>query len=92
MTQINVTDQARNEIQRILPDNNAQFVRIIFQGAGWHGINFGITLDGLEEEDEQVTANGIDIIFNRHFQSFVNDCDVDYFDNGPKKGFSVSRR
>jgi hypothetical protein len=34
MTQINVTDQARNEIQRILPDNNAQFVRIIFQGAG----------------------------------------------------------
>ncbi len=34
MAQINVTDQARDELLRLLQDSKSQFARIIFQGAG----------------------------------------------------------
>ena len=91
MMQISVTDQAKDELQNLLSENSSQFVRIVFHGGGWHGVKFGIALDELDEDDEQVSVDGITIIFNRNFQTFLSDCEVDYYDDGIKKEFLVSR-
>ena len=86
---IQVTDDAKEELAPIMEENTQKSLRLFVQGFGWGGPRLGIALDELTEEDEQVSHNGIDVIFAKRDKNYFHQATIDFEDSNYGKGFIV---
>ncbi len=88
---IDVTNEAKNEIAKVLAEekNKGKLLRIYIAGYGWGGPSFGLALDELKDEDIEINVDDnkfvVEDVVAENFESFT----VDYSDNWLKRGFSV---
>ena len=90
MPDITITDSAQKKIATLLNDNENKYLRISIQGIGWGGPRFGLTLDELNENDEQVEISGIKLLFKTGDAPYLERCSIDYLEDAFRGGFSVS--
>ena len=89
MANIEITDSAKVELLPVLKENAEKFIRLFIQGVGWGGPRLGLTLDEFKKEDEQVTTNGIDVIFDKSEKDSINGSIIDFQDSVMGKGYVV---
>ncbi len=89
MATIEITDSAKVELLPILKENTKKFIRLFIQGAGWGGPRLGLALDELKSEDEKVTTNGIDVIFDKSEKDSINGSTIDFQESVMGKGYVV---
>lgn len=88
---INLTDSAKEELQKVLAsrkDKN-KMLRIFLAGYGWSGPSFSMALDEPKEGDVEVNVDEfkfyIEDLAYENFDSFT----IDYSDNWLRRGFSI---
>jgi len=86
---LTITDLAREKIQEILKENPGQSLRIIAQGGGCCGPQFGLALDELKPADAQVMSNGINVLLSPEVNSFADKATIDYIVEPEAEGFTI---
>ena len=89
MANIQVTDKASKELLTVLKDHADKMIRLYIQGVGWGGPRLGLALDELNEQDETITTNGVDIIFNSRDKDYLDHSIIDFEDSFLGSGFVV---
>ena len=89
MANIQVTDKASKELLTVLKQHEKKMIRLYIQGIGWGGPRLGLALDELNEQDETITANGIEIIFNSNEKDYYDHSIIDFEDSFLGSGFVV---
>ena len=91
---INVTNKAAekfNEVIKKVDNPENKMLRVSFEGFGWGGPNFELTLDELKgENDIIVETEGIKVIYDSEFKDYLNGVVINYSDNWFKRGFIIS--
>lgn len=91
---INVTNKAVekfNEAIKKVDNPENKMLRVSFEGFGWGGPNFELTLDELKgENDIIVEAEGIKVIYDLEFKDYLQDIVISYSDNWFNRGFTIS--
>ena len=71
----------------------SQMLRVSFEGFGWGGPEFELTLDELKgENDIIIESNGVKIVYDSEFEYYLNDAVIGYSDNWFSRGFTISGR
>lgn len=89
MTTIQVTDKAKKELLVVLKEHTQKYIRLFIQGVGWGGPRLGLALDELKDSDEKINSNGVDIIYDRGEQDYIEHSVIDYEDSFIGRGFVV---
>lgn len=72
---IKVEEQAASYLQEVLKENEAKYLRLLFQGFGWGGPNLGIALEeSILESDHVEQVDGLTFL--------INERDMPYFKEG----------
>lgn len=70
-------------------DQRDKNIRVFIKGFGWGGPKFGITLDGVKENDERKEVNGLNIIVEKDLLELYGGFDIDFLDSWIGKDFVV---
>ena len=89
MATIQVTEKAKEELLVVLKENAKKYIRLFIEGVGWGGPRLGLALDELNDNDEKINSNGVDIIYNRNDQGYLDHSVIDYEDSFLGRGFVV---
>lgn len=87
---INITKEAIGAIKKIYnfgeKDKN---VRIFIKGIGWGGPKFGLTLDGVKDNDEVKRMNDISIIVEKNLLELYGGFEIDFLNSWIGEDFIV---
>ena len=90
---ISVTKKAAEQFKEYVkkvenPEN--KMLRVTFNGFGWGGPDFGLTLEeSTGKSDVVVEAEGIKVVYDSEFGYYLDDVELDYNDEGYSKGFML---
>ena len=82
-----ITDEAREEIKSMFKENNADSIRIFFDGFGWGQPRIGLALDEPQADDIIVNINDINVAIDPRIKPNTQDLILDRSGNG--KGISM---
>lgn len=82
-----ITDEAREEIKSMFKENNADNIRIFFDGFGWGQPRIGLALDEPHADDIIVNINDINVAIDPRIKPNTQDLILDRSGNG--KGISL---
>lgn len=87
---IHISKEAVNAIkEKYNFDEADKNIRIFIKGFGWGGPKFGITLDGVKENDQIKELDGINIIVEKDLLELYGGFDIDFLDSWIGKDFVV---
>jgi iron-sulfur cluster insertion protein len=89
---IEITDTAAAELKELLEKEkkNDHGLRVFAAGMGCSGVQYGLTLEKAEKEDDAVSeSNGIKIFFKKDIQEEIEEFKIDFIDNEYGKGFVI---
>lgn len=87
---INITETAKKEIEKIT-DSNERTAKIAIAGSRCMVGTVNLTLEfvKLKEEDNVILVDDIKITYNKEIEDFVDKVEIDYQEEGMKRGFNV---
>lgn len=88
---INITEIAKSEIEKIT-SNNDRTPKIAIAGSRCMVGTVNLTLEfvKLKEDDKVIVANDIKFTYNEEIEGFVDKVQIDYQEEGLKRGFNVN--
>lgn len=92
---ITVTENAANEVKRIISDNNFTekvYLRVRVQGGGCSGFQNKLDLDQNynEKTDNLFDVHGIQVVVDKRSMIYLEGATIDFHSDLNKRGFSVS--
>jgi len=92
---IKVTENAANEVKRIISDNNFTekvYLRVRVQGGGCSGFQNKLDLDQNynEKTDNLFDVHGIQVVVDKRSMIYLEGATIDFHSDLNKRGFSVS--
>lgn len=84
---MNITDQARDLLKQVFKEENANNIRIFFEGYGWGEPRIGLALDEPEADDIIVTINEITVAIDPIIEPNIEGLTLDR--SGDGKGISL---
>ena len=73
-----ITEKARQLLEEVLVERQAEGIRIYFAGYGWGGPRIGLALDGPEEGDLVKVENGIQVAVDSRIASDADGLTLEY--------------
>jgi len=89
---ITVTDQAVIKLKDILAEenNSALKLRVFVQGGGCSGMQYGFTLDEVQNEDDwNLEINGVGVLVDSMSSSYLQGAEIDYKDDVYGSSFTI---
>lgn len=87
---IEVTDLAREELDKILEDKKTdKHLKIYVAGHGWGGPSFGMALEEPAEDDLKVESEGYNFLIADGLEDMYEKFTVDYSNSMLRKGFVI---
>jgi iron-sulfur cluster assembly accessory protein len=88
---ITVTDSAFQQLQNLVreQEDQAKGLRIFVESGGCAGMQYGMTLDHAQEEDEIVERDGVKVMVDPRSLEFLHESTVDYVDDLAGAGFRI---
>ena len=89
---ITITDQAVAKIQDILAEENKPNLklRVVVQGGGCSGMQYGFTLDEEQAEDDwDLDINGVKILVDSMSGGYLQGAEIDYREDNYGSSFSI---
>ena len=87
---IDVTDQARDELKKLIEEKKTdKMLKIYVASYGWGGPSFGLALDEPKDGDEVIKDNDFSFVIEEGLSKNYGKFTVDYSNNWLKRGFSV---
>ena len=92
---ITVTENAANEVKRIISDNNFTekvYLRVRVQGGGCSGFQNKLDLDQNynEKTDNIFDVHGIQVVVDKRSMIYLEGATIDFHSDLNKRGFSVT--
>jgi iron-sulfur cluster assembly accessory protein len=89
---LTMTTAAASKVQELLSQENdpSLGLRVFVAGGGCSGLQYGMTLDELQEGDTVVEISGFKIFVDEMSLSYVDGSEVDYVDSLMGAGFTVN--
>jgi iron-sulfur cluster assembly accessory protein len=91
-TLVSVTPAAVEKVRELLDQegNEALGLRVFVAGGGCSGLQYGMTLDELQEGDEAFETNGVRVLIDEMSAQYVFGSQIDYVDSLMGAGFTVN--
>lgn len=89
---ISVSESAQAKIQDILAEENnpALKLRVFVQGGGCSGMQYGFTLDEVQNEDDwNLDVNGVKILIDSMSGGYLQGAEIDYKDDVMGASFTI---
>jgi iron-sulfur cluster insertion protein len=89
---ITVTEQAVAKLQDILAEENntALKLRVFVQGGGCSGMQYGFTLDEVQNEDDwNLDISGVSVLVDSMSGSYLQGATIDYIEDTYGSSFSI---
>ncbi len=91
MGQIEITEKAKIELNKIIEQNTKKFLRLFLNGIGWNGPRIGLALDEPKDNDIKVTSNNINIVYDKKEEIDLGNCVIDFESSFFGKEFTVRK-
>jgi iron-sulfur cluster insertion protein len=89
---ITVTDSAVAKIRDILAEENnpAIKLRVFVQGGGCSGMQYGFTLDEIQNDDDwNLEVNGVSVLVDSMSNTYLEGAEIDYKEDQYGSTFSI---
>jgi iron-sulfur cluster insertion protein len=89
---ITVTEHAQEKIRDILAEENnvSLKLRVFVQGGGCSGMQYGFTLDEIQNEDDwELDINGVKVLVDSMSGSYLQGAEIDYKEDQYGSNFSI---
>lgn len=89
---VEVTELAAGELKSLLEQKRKadHALRIFVAGIGCSGIQYGLKLDNMKNEDDvELRSNGIKLFIDQNIQKSLDGVKIDFIDNEYGKGFII---
>ncbi|QKS72180.1 iron-sulfur cluster assembly accessory protein [Paenalkalicoccus suaedae] len=88
---ITITDAAASQVKEMLAsEEDAKFLRVGVQGGGCTGLSYGMGFAmEAEEDDQQLSINGIDLVVDKESAPMLDGVTIDYKQNMMGGGFTL---
>ena len=89
---VNLTPAAAEKVQELLDQEGdpSLGLRIFVAGGGCSGMQYGMTLDEVQDGDVVVELQGIRVLVDEMSAGYIQGSDVDYVDSLMGAGFTVN--
>ncbi len=89
---VTLTPVALEKIQSLLVDENDPELglRVFVAGGGCSGLQYGMTLDTIQDGDEVIEANGVRVFIDDMSATYIDGAEIDYLDGLMGAGFTVN--
>jgi iron-sulfur cluster assembly accessory protein len=89
---VTLTAKASEMVQGILAkeDNEKLGLRVYVAGGGCSGLQYGMALDEVMEDDTVVSYEGIRVLVDAESLRFIDGAEIDYVDSLMGAGFTVN--
>lgn len=90
---ITITEQAQEKIRDILAEENNPNVklRVFVQGGGCSGMQYGFTLDEVQNEDDwDFDVNGVKVLVDSMSGGYLQGAEIDYKEDVYGASFSIN--
>lgn len=87
---VSFTASAIEELRRLLAEDNPEqfnYLRVGVKGGGCSGMTYVLGFDKREDNDEQFTMEGLEIIMNKAHGIYLMGMEIDYSDGLNARGF-----
>ena len=91
-TLVNVTPTAAEKVRELLDQegNEALGLRIFVAGGGCSGLQYGMTLDEVQDGDEVFETSGVRVLIDEMSAQYIAGSEIDYVDSLMGAGFTVN--
>ena len=89
---ITITDSATDKIKEILAEESSPTarLRVFVQGGGCSGMQYGFTLDDVENEDDfKLSVNDVEVLIDSMSSQYLTGATIDYKDDVMGSSFSI---
>ncbi len=92
VTLVNLTLTAAEKVRELLEteDNPDLGLRVFVAGGGCSGMQYGMTLDEIQEGDEVFELNGVKVLLDEMSAQYIAGSEIDYVDSLMGAGFTVN--
>ncbi|HEY7125494.1 MAG TPA: iron-sulfur cluster insertion protein ErpA [Ktedonobacterales bacterium] len=89
---VTLTPVALEKIHSLLVDENDSELglRVFVAGGGCSGLQYGMTLDTIQEGDEVIEAGGVRVFIDDMSATYIDGAEIDYLDGLMGAGFAVN--
>lgn len=89
---VTLTPVALEKIQTLLAEENDEELglRVFVAGGGCSGLQYGMTLDTIQDGDEVIEAGGVRVFIDDMSATYINGAEIDYLDGLMGAGFTVN--
>lgn len=90
---ITITEQAQEKIRDILAEENNPNIklRVFVQGGGCSGMQYGFTLDEVQNEDDwDFDVNGVKVLVDSMSGGYLQGAEIDYKEDVYGASFSIN--
>jgi len=87
---ISVTEQAADEIKRLLPGEEGKTgLRLEITGGGCSGMSYGLSFDTQQEKDHVIASHGVNVYIDPKTAIYVKGTSLDFQGGLEGRGFSI---
>ena len=92
VTLVNLTPTAAEKVRELLEteDNPDLGLRVFVAGGGCSGMQYGMTLDEIQDGDEVFELNGVKVLLDEMSAQYIGGSEIDYVDSLMGAGFTVN--
>jgi iron-sulfur cluster assembly accessory protein len=92
VTLVNLTPTAAEKVRELLEteENPDLGLRVFVAGGGCSGMQYGMTLDEIQEGDEVFELNGVKVLLDEMSAQYIAGSEIDYVDSLMGAGFTVN--
>lgn len=89
---VNLTPTAAEKVRELLEaeGNTDLGLRVFVAGGGCSGMQYGMTLDEIQEGDEVFELNGVKVLLDEMSAQYIAGSEIDYVDSLMGAGFTVN--
>lgn len=89
---IHLTESAAKQIQELKKENEAENLplRLVVEGGGCSGFQYGMGFDEPQEDDVQLTSGGVSLVIDPHSYEHIKGITIDFNDGLHGKGFEFT--
>jgi iron-sulfur cluster assembly accessory protein len=89
---VTLTPVALEKIRTLLAEENDEELglRVFVAGGGCSGLQYGMTLDTLQDGDEIIEAGGVRVFIDDMSATYIDGAEIDYLDGLMGAGFTVN--
>jgi iron-sulfur cluster assembly accessory protein len=87
-----LTPVALEKIRTLLAEENDEELglRVFVAGGGCSGLQYGMTLDTIQDGDEVIEAGGVRVFIDDMSATYIDGAEIDYLDGLMGAGFTVN--